>query len=48
MAFSVFEDAVLFPAGCGAEALHLSGENIPQQVQGSYSFSSSEKIEGGR
>jgi hypothetical protein len=31
-----------------AEAFHLSGENIPQQVQGSYSFTSSEKIEGGR
>jgi|GEM_PF-4906404 len=31
-----------------SEALHLSGENIPQQVQGAYSFSSSDKIEGGR
>ena len=31
-----------------SEALHLSGENIPQQIQGAYSFSSSDKIEGGR
>lgn len=31
-----------------AEALHLSGENIPLPVQGAYVFSSSEKIEGSR
>jgi len=28
-----------------AEALHLSGENIPQVQQGAYSFSSSERLE---
>jgi len=28
-----------------AEALHLSGENIPQVQQGSYSFTSSERLE---
>lgn len=28
-----------------AEALHLSGENIPQVQQGSYSFKSSERLE---
>ena len=38
----------LFPLAA-AEALHLSGENIPQVTQGAYSFTSSEKIqEGGR
>jgi hypothetical protein len=31
-----------------AEALHLSGENIPQVQQGAYSFTSSEKLDVGR
>lgn len=31
-----------------SEALHLSGESIPQVQQGAYSFTSTEKIEGGR
>jgi hypothetical protein len=31
-----------------AEALHLSGKNIQQQVQGAYSFTSSEKLEADR
>jgi len=31
-----------------AEALHLSGENIPQVQQGAYSFTSSEKLDAGR
>jgi hypothetical protein len=37
----------LFPLAA-AEAVHLSGENIPRTEQGVYSFTSSKKLEGRR